>query len=164
MHLPVRQRVLQRRVGVAHELLPNIVQAVQRVGVVARDLVYGHVGGDAVPDSVKTVQGVPHRDLVDAVVGALGVWFGWWEIVLFCPCVREDYDSGRCGGTADLVLWTKKVPQKVSWSGLLSRICSHSSAASIVEGPDPPSPFNCQDTVYSARLKSVVSQLGSEIF
>lgn len=56
---PVGQPLLKRGVCLAHELLANIVQAVQRMRIVSWILVDGDVGDNAVADSEKAVQRMP---------------------------------------------------------------------------------------------------------
>lgn len=65
----------------------------QRVRIVARVLVDGQMGGDAIADAEKTVQGVPEINLVETVVGSFWMWLRCRQSVLLGPHVRDGNHS-----------------------------------------------------------------------
>lgn len=94
-HLPIRESFLKSGVCVAHELLPYVVYAMQRVTIVARMLVNRYMRGDTVADSEETMQRMPQVDLVNTVVGSFRMWVRWGKALLLGPRVGDGHDAVR---------------------------------------------------------------------
>lgn len=94
-YLAVRQTLLQRQIGMAQELLSDVVDTVQRMLVITRVFVDGDVRGDSVANAEQAVQRVPCVDLVQRVIGPLRVRLCWGQTVLCSPCVGNRDNAVR---------------------------------------------------------------------